>query len=45
MRQICYICGILYGVKEPFEDDSETHGLCPECFELEMKKLEILVES
>jgi hypothetical protein len=40
MRQICCRCGILYGIKEPIEDDSETHGLCEECFPLEMKKIE-----
>jgi len=38
MRQVCYICGVLYGIKEPYEDDSETHGLCDECFSLEIKK-------
>ena len=41
MRQICMVCGILYGLKEPFGDDSETHGLCEECFLVEMKKIEI----
>jgi hypothetical protein len=40
MRQVCYNCKILYGIKEPLDDDSETHGLCPECFELEMAKLD-----
>lgn len=40
MRQVCYVCKILYGIKQPLEDDSETHGLCPGCFELEIKKLE-----
>ena len=40
MRQVCYICGLLYGLKEPLDDDSETHGLCEECFRLEMQKLE-----
>ena len=40
MRQICMDCGILYGIKEPLEDDSETHGLCEECFPLEMQKIE-----
>jgi hypothetical protein len=34
------VCGTLYGIKEPLDDDSETHGLCPECFELEMKKID-----
>ncbi len=42
MRQVCYICGLLYGLKEPLEDDSETHGLCEECFKLEMQKLALL---
>ena len=40
MRQICMDCGILYGIKEPLEDDGETHGLCEECFPLEMMKIE-----
>ena len=40
MRQVCYVCKILYGVKEPFENNSETHGLCPECFKQEMLKLD-----
>lgn len=39
MRRVCCICGILYGLKEPLEDDSITHGYCPECFEIELKKL------
>jgi len=42
MRQVCYICGILYGIKDPIEDDRETHGLCPDCFEIEMRKLQEL---
>lgn len=45
MRRICYNCGTLYGFKEPIEDDSETHGLCPECFEIEMLKLKSLKEG
>ena len=39
MRRVCAICKIVYGFKEPFEDDSETTGYCPECFEAELKKL------
>ncbi len=36
MRRICYgttqhKCGKLLGYKEPYEDISVTHGLCPEC--------------
>jgi NMD protein affecting ribosome stability and mRNA decay len=42
MKQVCYECGKLYGIKEPYEDDSETHGLCQECFDNEMKKLNAL---
>jgi len=45
MRQVCMDCGILYGIKEPLEDDSETHGLCEECFPLEMKKIEKELEK
>jgi hypothetical protein len=26
----------LFGYKEPLEDDSETHGLCDQCFRKEM---------
>ena len=42
MRRVCYVCGSLYGLKEPLDDDSETHGLCEECFGTEMKKLDFL---
>lgn len=40
MRQICYVCGFLYGVKEPIEDDRETHGICPECLPWELQRIE-----
>ena len=30
----------MYGIKKPYEDDRETHGLCPECFKWEMEKIE-----
>jgi hypothetical protein len=36
----CYICGIQYRIKPPFEDDSVTHGLCDPCFNVEIKRLE-----
>jgi len=42
VRQVCYICKIVYGHKEPLDWDVETHGLCPECFEIEMKKIDAL---
>ena len=45
MRQVCMICGILYGIKEPLEDDSKTHGLCEECFPLEMKRIDRELEK
>jgi len=45
MRQICYVCKILYGTKKPLNDDSETHGLCPECFKREMKKIKKYQEN
>jgi hypothetical protein len=32
MRVICSECGILYNLKKPYEDDSETHGLCEICW-------------
>ena len=41
MRRVCCICKILYGLKEPLEDDSETTGFCPECFELEILKISL----
>lgn len=40
MRCVCVECGILYDVKEPFEDDAETHGLCEECFSIVKGNLE-----
>jgi hypothetical protein len=40
MKRICYICSSHFGDKEPFNDDSETHGLCPECFRVEMNKID-----
>ena len=45
MRRVCMDCNILFGIKEPLDDDSETHGLCPECFQVEMKKIEDYKEN
>jgi hypothetical protein len=39
MRQVCYICGILYGLKEPLDNDSETHGICDDCFPIVMEQI------
>lgn len=40
MRQVCCVCKKLYGIKEPFDDDSETHGICPECLPGELQKID-----
>lgn len=40
MRRVCYACGIVFGLKEPLDDDRETHGLCPECLKLELKQIQ-----
>jgi hypothetical protein len=39
MKQMCYICKISYGDKEPMEDNSETHGLCDICFKEEIQRI------
>jgi len=39
MKRVCYICRSHFGDKEPMDDDSETHGLCPECFRVEIDKI------
>jgi len=41
IRQCC-ICWIVFGEKEPLEDKSVTHGLCGDCFKVEMEKLDKL---
>jgi len=40
MRRVCQECKRVFGFKEPFEDDSETHGICDECFPMVLKKFE-----
>jgi len=42
MRSICCECGILFDVKEPFDNDSETHGYCDECFKILMINIVVL---
>jgi hypothetical protein len=41
VRCVCADCGILYNIKEPFDDDSESHGFCELCFEIIMKNFQI----
>ena len=45
MRRICCVCKIMFGLKPPLDDDSETHRLCPECFKIEMAKLDQYKEN
>ncbi len=40
MIRVCAECKIQYGEKAPFEDKSLTHGLCRECFEKALRKIE-----
>jgi hypothetical protein len=39
MRCVCYICGIQYRIKPPIDNDQVSHGLCEECFPVEIKRL------
>lgn len=39
MIRICYRCLIIMGEKEPFEDKSETHGLCDPCLAAELASI------
>ena len=40
MYRVCYVCGIQYGEKPPFDNDQITHGLFEPCFHMEMIKIE-----
>lgn len=39
MVRICFQCDLRIGVKEPIEDESETHGICGCC--LLQRKMEM----
>ena len=39
MRSICMECSILFDVKEPYEQDDETHGYCDECFSMVLNNI------
>jgi len=45
MRCVCVYCGILYNVKEPFDEDFETHGNCDECDRMEKHNLAIAMRE
>jgi hypothetical protein len=44
MKRICYsdfhIGDRYFGDKEPFEKQDLSHGVCPQCLPLELKKVE-----
>lgn len=40
MRVKCAWCDLDMGVKEPVEDNSVSHGICPKCFEVVMLEIE-----
>jgi len=37
MIRICMTCKKVIGEKEPLEDKSETHGICDDCMEEELR--------
>ena len=39
MIQVCSVCKIVYGEKEPFEDKRLTHDYCPDCFKVVMAEI------
>lgn len=39
MKRLCYVCGQIFGVKEPLNDKRETSGICPFCLPGELEKL------
>ena len=44
MIRVCFstyhIGNRIFGEKKPLKDKSETHGLCEDCFKIEMAELE-----
>ena len=45
MIRICYRCKTVMGEKEPFDDKSETHGLCDPSFGLEKIEIQIALKK
>lgn len=37
--QHCYVCGKIYGEKEPLEDKAVTSGICPACWPVTLIQL------
>jgi len=40
MLQICSVCKVVYGEKEPLDDQRLTHGYCPECYKAVMAEID-----
>ncbi len=45
MRVICSYCGILYNLKEPLNDDHESHGICDICWDWVQTNLKLEIEQ
>lgn len=39
MKQVCYCCKEVFGEKEPYNDMTESHGLCPTHFISEKERI------
>ena len=39
MYCVCYVCGIQYRKKRPFNDRRVSHGVCDDCFPVEMGRI------
>ena len=45
MIRFCMICKKVFGEKKPFEDKSETTGICDLCWPVEMARIEAILEE
>ncbi len=45
MKRVCCYCKLVFGEKEPFDDQSESHGICQICFPIVMADHEIQIEK
>ncbi len=45
MRCQCVYCEIIYNIKEPFEDDSTSHGICEICWPWVKSNLQIEISK
>lgn len=42
MKIVCAWCQKDMGEREPFDDPITSHGICPACFEIEIKEIHSL---